>query len=128
VVNPAYKHLSDRLRIGELTVPQIISLFAGLMCGLVFALYVSPFGAYLTLFISIYLASIPMGSVLLASTTEFDLWLYIRALVADRLSDGQYVPGPGVTCEGYVIDGEVDGRTLAGQTGSPVDLGAIWDF
>ncbi len=43
-MNPAYKHLSDRLRIGELDGPaDRSSLFCGLMGGLVFALYLSPF-------------------------------------------------------------------------------------
>ena len=128
-MNPAYKHLSDRLRIGELTIPQIIGMFCGLMGGLVFALYITPFGAYLTLFISIYLASIPAGAVLLASTTEFDVWLYIRASVHDRLSEGRYIPGPGVSCQGYVIEADEDGvRFTRGDGLALGDLGAIWDF
>lgn len=128
-MNPAYKHLSDRLRIGELTIPQIISLFCGLMCGLVFALYVSPFSPYLTLFIAIYIASVPTGTVLLASTTEFDAWLYLRATVHDHFTDGRYIAGPGVTCQGYVIDPDEDSqRFAAGRDRQTVDLGAIWDF
>lgn len=127
-MNPAYKHIRDRLRFGELTVPQIIALFCGLMSGLVFCLYISPFSAYLTLFIGIYIASIPMGSVLLASTTEFDLWLYLRARVHDRFTDGQYVAGPGETCTGYSIEpeGELVNFNRRNQT-RPVDLEAIWD-
>jgi hypothetical protein len=127
-MNPAYKHIRDRLRFGELTIPQIIALFCGLMCGLVFALYISPFGPYLTLFIGIYIASIPMGAVLLASTTEFDLWLYLRARVHDRITDGQYVAGPGVTCIGYSIEPEDElvNFNRRSQT-RPVDLEAIWD-
>jgi hypothetical protein len=128
-MNPAYKHLSDRLRIGELTIPQIVSLFCGLMSGLVFALYISPFSPYLTLFIAIYLASIPTGAVLLASTTEFDLWLYIRASMHHRFSDGRYIAGPGVSGEGYVIEPDQDrARSRSRDELAPVELGAIWDF
>jgi hypothetical protein len=128
-MNPAYKHLSDRLRIGELTIPQIISLFCGLMSGLVFALYISPFSPYLTLFIAIYIASIPTGAVLLASTTEFDLWLYIRARTHHRLSDGRYIAGPGVSCQGYVIERDEDGaRSTRDDELACLELGAIWDF
>lgn len=127
-MNPAYKHLSDRLRIGELTVPQIISLFFGLMGGLVFALYVSPFGSYLTLFIAIYIATIPTGAVLMASSTEFDMWLYLRAAVHDHISDGRYIAGPGVTCQGYVIEADDGVRFTGGDEEPPADLGAIWDF
>jgi|SRR5665213_273009 len=125
-MNPAYKHIRARLRFGELTIPQIIGLFCGLMGGLVFALYISPFGAYLTLFISIYIASIPMGAVLLASTTEFDLWLYLRARVRNRLTDGQYLPGPGASFKGYEIEPE-DGIDSKRRELRPVDLEAIWD-
>ncbi len=128
-MNPAYKHLSDRLRIGELTVPQIIALFCGLMGGLVFALYLSPFGSYLTLFVAIYIATIPCGAVLMASSTEFDLWLYLRALVHDHASDGRYTAGAGETCEGYAIEADEDGPRSTGRDETPlVDLGAIWDF
>lgn len=127
-MNPAYKHIRDRLRFGELTILQIIALFCGLMCGLVFALYISPFSPYLTLFIGIYIASIPMGAVLLASTTEFDLWLYLRARVSNRLTDGKYVAGPGVTCHGYSIEPEDERVNLNGRGElRPVDLEAIWD-
>jgi hypothetical protein len=127
-MNPAYKHIRDRLRFGELTIPQIISLFCGLMCGLIFALYISPFSPYLTLFISIYIASIPMGAVLLASTTEFDLWLYLRARVSDRLTEGQYIAGPGVTCNGYSIEPEDELVNFNRRSHTrPVDLEAIWD-
>lgn len=127
-MNPAYKHIRDRLRFGELTIPQIVSLFCGLMCGLVFALYISPFGAYLTLFIAIYVASIPAGAVLLASTTEFDLWLYLRARFANRLTDGQYIAGAGTSCLGYTIEADEEPVNFARQGDlRPVDLEAIWD-
>jgi hypothetical protein len=126
-MNPAYKHIRDRLRFGELTIPQIISLFCGLMSGLVFALYVSPFGAYLTLFIAIYIASIPTGAVLLASTTEFDLWLYLRARLTSRVTDGQYIAGAGVNCQGYAIEPDDELVSFSRREPLPVDLEAIWD-
>jgi hypothetical protein len=127
-VNPAYKHIRDRLRIGELTIPQIAGMFAGLMGGLVFALYLTPFGAYPTLFLAIYIASIPTGAVLLASSTEFDLWLYLRACVTDYLSGGRYIAGPGAGGEGYVIEPDENaGRPPGSGTPASVDLEAIWE-
>ena len=127
-MNPAYKHLSDRFRLGELTIPQIVGLFCGLMSGLVFALYLTPFGAYLTLFISIYLASIPAGAVLLAASTEFDAWLTLRAVAHELLSDGRYVPGPGASYEGYVICDAQSALPLgAGDRVALDSLEAIWD-
>jgi hypothetical protein len=128
-VNPAYKHLTDRLRIGELTVPQIVGLFCGLMAGLVFALYVSPFSPYLTLCLAIYIACIPAGIVLLASTTEFDAWLYVRARIGESVTDGRYEAGPGVTFTGYTIEEDDTPGRLAGRRElQPPDLGSLWDL
>jgi hypothetical protein len=126
-VNPAYKHLRDRLRIGELTVPQMIAMFAGFMGGLVFALYISPFSPYLTLCISIYIACVPAGSVILASTSEFDLWLYLRACVRDAFSDGRYMAGPGAPTDGYAIERDADHGRPAQAGSERLDLGVLWD-
>jgi len=127
-MHPAYKHLTDRLRIAELTVPQIAGLFGGLMSGLVFALYVSPFSPYLTLCLSIYIASVPAGTVLLATSTEFDLWLYVKACVGERLGDGRYAAGPGERFSGYVIEAEEStARLQAGGEGALLDLGELWE-
>lgn len=126
-MNPAYKHLTDRLRIAELTIPQIAGLFAGLMSGLVFALYLSPFSPYLTLFVSIYIASVPVGTVLLATSTEFDLWLYVKACVGELLSDGRYMAGPGDLFTGYVIDAdEPAGRSSSASGDRGLDLEELW--
>lgn len=127
-VNPAYKHLRARLRIGDLTVGQLVALFCGFMGGLVWALYLSPFSPYLTLFISIYLACIPAGSVLLASSTEFDLWLYLRACVRDALTDGRYMAGPGAPTAGYAIDPDTDGAGGQRRSAGRLDLEDIWGF
>jgi hypothetical protein len=127
-MNPAYKHLTDRLRIAELTVPQIAGLFGGLMCGLVFALYLSPFSPYLTLCLSIYIASIPAGTVLLATSTEFNLWLLIRACIGERMSDGRYAAGPGEGSTGYVIaPDETAARVDAAGAVGLLDLGELWE-
>ncbi len=125
-MNPAYKHLRDKLRIGDLTVPQLIALFCGFMAGLVWALYLSPFSPYLTLFISIYLACIPAGSVLLASTTEFDLWLYLRACVRDAFTDGRYMAGPGAATDGYAIEPDNDLADTRPVAQGRLELEDIW--
>jgi hypothetical protein len=125
-MNPAYKHLRERLRIGELTVAQMVALFAGFMGGLVFALYLSPFSPYLTLCLAIYIACIPAGSVILASTTEFDVWLYFRAVVRDGFSDGRYMAGPGEATGGYVIDADSGPRRAEPGAAALLDLEELW--
>lgn len=127
-MHPAYKHITDRLRIAELTIPQIIGLFGGLMSGLVFALYLSPFSAYLTLFVSIYIAGIPAGTVLLATSTEFDLWLYVKACVGELTSDGRYTAGPGDQFTGYVIEDDqpVGHGYQSSNRAGLLDLEELW--
>ncbi len=121
----AYKHLTDRLRIAELTIPQIAGVFTGLLCGLLFALYVSPFSPYLTLVLSIYIAGVPAGTVVLATSTEFDLWLHVKACAGELLSDGRYTPGPGEDTTGYCITANDSGGPPRPQN-APLDLGELW--
>lgn len=125
-MNPAYKHLQDRLRIGDLTVPQIVAMFAGFMGGLVWALYVSPFSPYLTLFTAIYLACLPAGSVLLASSTEFDLWLYLKGCVREAFTDGRFTAGPGEGTDGYSIFDETDRAGERAASATPLELRDLW--
>jgi hypothetical protein len=125
-VNPAYKHLRDRLRIGDLTVLQIVCMFGGFMGGLVWALYLSPFGPYLTLFTAIYLACLPAGTVLLASSTEFDLWLYLRACVREAFTNGRFTAGPGEVTDGYSITAEADRAGERASHATSLYLGDLW--
>jgi hypothetical protein len=67
--------------------------------------------------------------VLLATSTEFNLWLLARACVGERLSDGRYAAGPGDGFTGYVIGpDDTPARTErdAGSVGL-LDPGALWD-
>jgi hypothetical protein len=125
-VNPAYKHLQDRLRIGDLTVPQIVAMFCGFMGGLVWALYLSPFSPYLTLFTAIYLACLPAGSVLLASSTEFDLWLYLKGCVREAFTDGRFTAGPGEGTNGYSVFAEADRTGERAGSVAPLELRDLW--
>jgi hypothetical protein len=125
-VNPAYTHLRDRLRIGELTVPQIVSMFCGFMGGMVWALYLSPFSPYLTLFTAIYLACLPAGTVLLASSTEFDLWLYMRACAREAFTDGRFTAGAGEATDGYSITADAESGGQRQPSPARLELGDVW--
>lgn len=125
-MNPAYKHLRARLRIGDLTVPQIVSMFGGFMGGLVWALYLSPFSPYLTLFTAIYLACLPAGTVLLASSTEFDLWLYCRGVVREAFTDGRFTAGAGEATDGYSITADADRVGQRAAAPARLELGDVW--
>jgi hypothetical protein len=116
-VNVAYKHLESKLRIGELTVGQ----WAGLLCGVGLAigwgLYLSPFGAYLTLLSAIYLGGIPAAAAFVASLSEFDLWLLVRCALVWHRAEGRFAPGAGELASGYVV--------LAEPAPAPAPHGAL---
>lgn len=106
-MNVAYKHLDAKLRVADLTIGQWLGVIAGVVLAFVWGVYLSPFGAYVTLLSAIYLAGIPIGATLLASVTEFNLWLLIRSALRWRRSGGRYVPGPGESPRGYVVREDV---------------------
>jgi hypothetical protein len=127
-MNPAYKHLSDKLRIAELTVGQIISILGSVIAGLAFAIYLTPFGPYPTLFISVYLVSIPAGSAFLVSLTDFDVWLLIRSMLRYRLASGGYLAGAGDHEHGYqVLADPSDTAGEQDQRLTQIDLSSLWE-
>ena len=126
-MNVAYKHLESKLRIGELTVGQ----WAGLLCGVGLAigwgLYLSPFGAYLTLLSSIYLGGIPAAAAFLASLSEFDFWMLVRCALAWRRAEGRFAPGAGELASGYVVSAEVTAALAPDSALGEPDLEGLWD-
>src|SRR3954452_1842742 len=102
MANVAYKHLEQRLRIGEFTLLQWAGFLAGLLAALAWGQYLSPFGSYATLFTAVYIGGIPVGVAFLASVTDFALWLHIGGLSRHRRAAGRSVPGPGQSARGYV--------------------------
>ena len=123
-MNPAYKHLDAKLRIAELTLGQWAGVILGALVGLFFGLYLSPFGPIPSLILAIYLGGLPAGAVFVASFSEFDLWLLVRAAWQWRRRDGRYIAGPGQRTEGY--------RIFEATTELPVsrmddlDLAVLW--
>jgi hypothetical protein len=125
-MNPAYKHLEQRLRIGEFTLWQWAGVLTGITLAMVWGFYVSPFGVVLTLFSAIYFAGLPALAALMASVTEFDLLGLLRSSWRWWRSEGRYLPGAGPEApEGYVVYDERRGRELASGV-EPPDLEALW--
>lgn len=127
-MNVAYKHLESKLKIGEFTITQWAGFFVGVMAALMWVMYLSPFGAYITLVTSVYLGGLPAGAAFLASVSDFDLWLHLKALVRHRRMIGRYVPGPGAAVGGYVLTADRS-EILAAAAVSPdddLDLAELW--
>ncbi len=127
-MNVAYKHLENRLRIGEFTVLQWTGFFCGAMAALLWGMYLSPFGAYITIVTAVYIGGVPIAAAFLAGVTSFDLWLHIKALSRHRRAVGRYVPGPGHDAHGYVLTADdQDARDTAEHDSIPdLDLASLW--
>jgi hypothetical protein len=128
-VNTAYKHLDSKLRVAELSVGQWIAVLAGLVLGIVWGVYISPFGTTITTISAVYLGAVPGGAALFASLTEFDPVLVVRSALAWRRLEGRFVPGPGDSASGYTVfedRREREGRE-ARRKAAEVDLASLWE-
>ena len=105
-MNVSYKHLDSKLRIADLTIGQWLSVAVGVMLASIWGLYISPFGATITLTSAMYLAALPCGAAFLAGATEIDPFLLIRSAIAWRRLRGHFAPGAGGSARGYVVRGE----------------------
>jgi hypothetical protein len=127
-MNPAYKTLDDRMRLGPFTVTQWALLVVIAFCAVGYALYLTPFGPAVTLVTTIYAAGVSAGIVLVAGVAEFDCALYARACLAWRRLDGPHRPGPGSGARGYVVWPAEDGGVAGGALEtSDLDLASLWD-
>jgi hypothetical protein len=126
-VNIAYKHLEARLRIGELTPGQWASLVLGFALAAGWGMYLSPFGAYVSLLSAVYLGAIPAGAALLASAAEFDIWLLVVSVVRWRRGSGRYLPGPGSAAIGYRVIPDADERRPDHAPVPLLEARSLWD-
>jgi hypothetical protein len=125
-MNVAYKHLENRLKIGEFTVPQWTGFFFGAMTALLWAMYLSPFGAYITIVTAVYIGGIPIAAAFLAGVTSLDLWLHVKALWRHRRAVGRYVPGPGDSARGYAPTADEPHAHEAAVLTATLDLESLW--
>jgi hypothetical protein len=127
-MNLAYKHLDSRLRIAELSISQWIAILAGAGIAVIWGLYVSPFGSSLTLVSAVYVGALPAGAAILASSTEFDLWLLLRSALGWRRADGRYARGPGDRAFGYALHETAEEIALQQrrQDAIELDLESLW--
>jgi hypothetical protein len=125
VIHVAYKHLDSKLKIADLTLGQWAGIALGVALAIVWGLYVSPLGTYLTFVSAVYIGALPAGASMLASLSEFDLLLLVRSMLAWRRNEGRFVPGAGSTLQGYVVEQE---ERDADDADTPeLDLAALWE-
>lgn len=124
----SYRHLDSKLRLGELTFGQWGCVASGVLAAIGYALYLHPFGAYITLTTAVYLAGVPALLALVASLYEVRLGLIAWAIVRQLGQEGRYLPGPGEDSHGYRLlpteDGQAD-RTGPGGRGFEAE--GLWE-
>jgi hypothetical protein len=125
-MNASPAHLEAKLRFWEFTIGQIAAAAVGVLCGFVWASYVSPFGGLAAAISGAYIAGVPVAAAFVASQTEFDLWGLVAAIARWRRLDGRYLPGPGPTAHGYLLTGDAD-RHPGGRGAGELDLDALWE-
>jgi len=126
-MNPAFKHLEDKLRIGELTILQWAGVLIGVVVAGVWGTQLSPFGTYITLITAFYMGGIPAAAAVMAGAGEFNVGLHLRAFLQWRRSPGRYLPGPGENARGYtLLPDTVEQRHLVRESTPDLDLTELW--
>jgi hypothetical protein len=126
-MNTAYKHLDTKLRIAELTLGQWVGVTVGCGLAIVWGFFLSPLGTYLTIFSTVYVGAIPIGVVVLASYTEFDLGILVRSAIRWRRRDGRFIQGPGPATRGYVVRGEPEAEHERQREPLALNLEDLWE-
>ncbi|WCB91845.1 hypothetical protein DSM104299_00523 [Baekduia alba] len=129
-MNIAYKHLDSKLRIGELTIGQWVSVALGVGVAGAWVLYIHPpLGATLTVVTAVYLGALPAGAALLAGSSEFNLFVILRSALRWRRHRWRFVPGPGDHVRGYVLHQDPANAPREARRQAVVDLDttALWE-
>jgi len=127
-MNQAYKHLQDKLKIMEMTIPQWVLVLTAVMAAGVFGLYLSPFGTFITIFLCVYVAGVPVGIVYVMGQSDYNLIQLARYWWDWRRSDCRYIAGSGDSANGFVVEANAEEvRRRERETTPTLDLEALWD-
>ncbi len=125
-MNPAFKHLEAKLKIGDLTIRQWVGIVLGALIGLVYADFLHPFNTMLTLASAVYIGGTPVAVAVVGGTSEFDAWLVLRSALRWRRSDERFLPGGGATTPGYHIRLDDALGSTARDSLIQLDPAALW--
>jgi hypothetical protein len=130
-MNPAYKHLQDKLKLGEFTIVQwvglVLSLLMMIVCGSAICPHLGIHGK-VALVMSIYVGFIFGGPIIAAGYFELNLLRLFEAILAFKRTQSRYKPGPGESFTGYVIDVDPDlQREEQRSAMPPLDLAGLWE-
>jgi hypothetical protein len=103
MINPTYKHLDAKMRLGGLRLVQWLQLVAAIGFAIVFGFYVSPLPPGPTIAVSIFVAGLPVSVSFAALGLEFSVSGFLAAAWRWLRSPRRYLPGPGASAIGYVV-------------------------
>ena len=123
--HPTYKHLEAKLRLGSFSVGQWAQITGAGIAAAVFGVYVSPFPAGMTVFVSIVGAGLPVALSYGAMGLEFSVGQFAVAAWRYWRNPRHYLAGAGDHAHGYVV-------FRAEHTAPPVaptidEAAPIWD-
>lgn len=116
------------MRIGAFTLWQWSEIGVATIVALLFGLYVSPFSAAPTLFVSVVVAGSPLALSYGAMAQE---WSVVDALRAQRRwfsEPRRYLPGPGQPTSGYVVEHGPPQPPLEPAPGQQSEPAVLWDL
>ena len=108
MANPTYKHLEGKTVVGPLSLGQWAQLLAGVLLGLGFGIYLSPLPPTPTIFIACLLPGLPLAASYGTMGLEFSLVQLARAAWRFWRAPRRWLPGPGASTTGYLVDPEPD--------------------
>jgi hypothetical protein len=101
--HPTYKHLEARLRLGAFSLAQWAQITTAGAAAAVFGVYMSPFATSVTIFVSIIAAGLPVALSYGAMGLEFSVGQFLAAAWRYWRDPRRYLPGPGESATGYVV-------------------------
>jgi hypothetical protein len=125
--HPTYKHLEAKLRLGSFSLGQWAQITAAGAAAAIFGVYLSPFPASVTIFVSIVGAGMPVALSYGAMGLEFAVGEFAAAAWRYWREPRHYLAGGGGSSCGYVVRRELSTVT-SGRRGSPMAEGEpLWD-
>jgi hypothetical protein len=129
MVNPTYKHLDAKMRLGGLRLGQWLQLVVAVGFAALFGIYISPLPIGPTIAISVFAAGLPVAVSFAAMGLEFSASSIVHAIWRWARSPRRYLPGGGREATGYVVQAEL--RAPAFEPAADVTptsrIAELWD-
>ena len=106
MVNPTYKHLDSKLRLSGLTLGQWAQLLGAVLVAIVFGVYLSPLPTAPTIWLSVFVAGLPVAVSYGAMGLDFSVTQFASAAWRWWREPRCYLAGAGGGCSGYVVEAE----------------------